>query len=606
MYKPIFFISLFAIFINVNAQFKEVSVPEHLKKAELYPFKSYVPMDLKKNPAIMQKTFDDHVIGQTTYDLQTFNALQQRIYAFPDGTIGLTYMKGFELGTWSDRSTGYNYFNETEWGSNPTVIPEPGNSGWPCYAPLGQNGELVVSFYYDGDTWGLTFNIREVKGEGEWITSNLDGPDGYGISNPAMITNGPDNNYIHLLVSTRGGEYMGQSRAVLYYRSLDGGDTWDITSHFFEELGAEFFTWIPGDAYSWAAPKGETIAFSVGFLAEYGFIMKSLDNGDSWERTTVYENPYSPYPGGATPTFGAGDITQSIALDSQDKAHVVFGRMKYHYDIQGNMWYTPATEGIIYWNEDMNPLDTTIVSSYTLDYLIENGNIAGWIIGDSPLLGWGLYYVSLTSFPQINIDDQDRIFLFYSGLSSEHSAGSKNFRHIYGNSSSDGGFTWNGITDCNIDLIYLWAENVFPAASPTLSDNKIHMFFQSDDFQGLHVWTNEHDPTDNNIVYMSIETALLTSTNESFSNVNESVEIYSIYPNPFHNYTNLTMDLFQSCDVMLNIFDIQGKILRTESFGTIPKGKQVLKFERKDLNSGIYYYSLHTNESLKTGKLIIQ
>ena len=190
--------------------------------------------------------------------------------------------------------------------------------------------------------------------------------------------------------------------------------------------------------------------------------MKSIDNGDTWDQISVYENPYSTYSGGATPRFGAGDGTSAIALDSEGKAHVVFSRMVYYYNYQSQLLYVPATEGLIYWNESMPMLDTTSVSSYTLEHLEEGGNLIAWVTGGTSLLGFGTYYLSLTTWPQILIDEYDRIFVVYSGVSPICHNEVMNYRHVFMNSSDDSGETWNGIEDINNNLLYSFSECIFP------------------------------------------------------------------------------------------------------------------------------------------------
>jgi hypothetical protein len=610
MLRIITVLFIFLIASSTYAQFRSAKIPgDWNERAEIFPIKADQHLFLNhQKPVTVATSFDDEIVGNTIYDLQTFNSIQQRIFTHPDGTIGLTWMMGYQTGSWSDRGTGYNYFDGTVWNDYPMNIIEDESTGWPCYAPLGESGEIVVSFYYADNEWYLVFNKREIKGEGDWESFYLFGPEGYGLSNPALITNGPENGVIHLLANSRGQDFFGQSRTLFYYRSMDGGETWDIEHYYFEELGSEYFSYIPGDSYSWAAPNGDTLAFSVGFLAEHGFIMKSYNNGDSWEKVLVYENPFAPYQGGATPVFGAGDITQSVSLDSQGKAHMVFGRMKYYYNAQGIQYYFPATEGLIYWNESMEPLDTTIVSSYTLEYLIESGNLVGWVIpnmGDSTLLGWGEYYVSLTSFPQINIDELDRIYVLYSGVAAGYELGSKNFRHIYGNSSNDGGLTWNGITDCNVDLIYLFAENVFPAMSPTFYNNKIHLFFQSDIAPGLHVWTNEHDPVNNDIIYMSLDTYQLTGL-DSHQNDSESTLQLHCFPNPCNDKANITFKLETNSRVILKIYSNQGNLVRIEDVGRKEEGTHQFLINRNDLPAGIYCLSIETDDQIHSSKIIFQ
>ena len=592
------------------AQFRVVKVPAHLiKKAEKVPDKTPLQSGIISKPDIIGQKYDEAIVGETIYDLQTYNSLQQRIYAYPDGTIGLTWMMGFETGAWGDRGTGYNYFNGQEWDTYPTIKLESVSTGWPCYAPYGENGEIVAAFYLEDPQWGIIFNKREQKGEGNWEEFYLSGPDDIGIAFPAMITSGPDNSYIHLIVVTIGEEYMGQPGALLYYRSLNGGETWDIEHEFFEELGPDFLTRVPGDGYSWADPRGDTLAFSAGFRSENGYIMKSFDNGDNWQKIAVYENPYSPYQGGATPVFGAGDFTSSVALDIGGKAHLTFGRMKYYYNNAGQAYYYPGTEGVIYWNEDMNPLDTTAVSSYTLDHLINKGNLVGWVTpynGDSTLIDWGDYYVSLTSYPQINIDEQNRIFILYSGVAAGYHNGSKNFRHIFGNSSNDGGISWNGIKDFNTDINYTFTECMYSPMSPTFTDNKIHFFFQNDDFAGLHVWTNEHGATTNNMVYMPIEISFLTATEKYETTEDNFFEVSQNYPNPFSDKSNIIVNLKTKSYLHFSILNFLGQVVHEINLGLKDKGKHRIEIDRKNLKPGIYFYVVSTEMDEVTGKMIIR
>lgn len=39
-----------------------------------------------------QKLFDNTIIGSTWYDVQSYTNVMQRIWAYPDGTVGATWM----------------------------------------------------------------------------------------------------------------------------------------------------------------------------------------------------------------------------------------------------------------------------------------------------------------------------------------------------------------------------------------------------------------------------------------------------------------------------------------------------------------------------------
>ena len=600
---------LLGVLYNSYCQFKEITIPEKLLNySEPFVSKPVNPLGYStSNPVIGQK-YDEAIVGETIYDLQGYNSLQQRIYNYPDGTIGMTWMMGFENGSWTDRGSGYNYYDGQQWLSYPTSRVEGTFAGWPCYAPLGATGELIVSFHYENSSWNLILNKRDQKGMGDWEESYIYGPDDFGLAFPAMITNGENKSNIHLLTVVLGGDYLGQDAALLYYRSQDAGQTWDIVEHYFEELGPTYLTKVNGDIYSWAAPRGDTLAFSVGFTTEDGYVMKSYDNGDTWQKIEVYNSPYSPYPGGPTPVFGAGDFTSSVALDSQGKAHVTFGRLKYYYNNQGVNYYIPGTEGIVYWNEDMPPLDSTSISSYTLDILINKGNLIGWIPpfnGDSTVIGWGNYYVSLTSYPQINIDDQDRIFVLYSGIAAGYHNGTKNFRHIFGNSSNDGGLTWNGIKDFNTDLVYNVAECMYSPLSPNFNDNKIHFFFQKDDSPGIHIWTNEHSAATNNMIYMPVDIPVLTGTNEIKNTQNESDFQVMVYPNPSNGQINLGLHLNNTDVFTFFLSDLNGKTILHKELGVLDRGENQFELNLSNLKPGIYFYQLIGSHSQAKGKFII-
>ena len=54
-----------------------------------------------------------------------------------------------------------------------------------------------------------------------------------------MITNGADHNTIHILALTYGSPYQGMVNALLYYRSQDGGQTWDINGELLDDINSD-------------------------------------------------------------------------------------------------------------------------------------------------------------------------------------------------------------------------------------------------------------------------------------------------------------------------------------------------------------------------------
>jgi len=601
----LFLLSFAMIAFGQNTLYNSIDI----NRTEKMPNFTLDPSGSEKPAMIVGQKLSASIIGGTYYDLQTYNSIMQRTFAYPDGTIGAAWMMAFQTTDWADRGIGYNYFDGTSWGEAPTESIASICTGWACYSPLGENGEVAVGYASPDDDWLLLLCKRDPKGTGDWEEFTLSGPEpGVGLVWPSMITGGTDLNTIHMLGLSTGDPGNGQDAALLYSRSSDGGDTWDIENHFFDELGPDYLTKVHADSYTWAAPHSNTIAFAVGFEAGHGCIMKSPDNGDTWEFMEVFNSPFYPEPGGATPIFGAGDGTHALAIDNNDNVHLVYGRMRHIYDETGAGFFYPATDGVIYWNETMEPLDTTIISSYTLDYLEENGNLAGRVTGDgiNGLMDYATYYTSLTSNPQIMIDQSNRIFILWTGVAPDFNNGLMNYRHIYGNSSSDGGMTWNGIVDLTDELVYLFSECIYPNIAPDVVDGQIHFTFQEDGEPGIFIWTGaQAEVGSNNITYMGIETDVLTGiTNPAAGS--STMEVSQNYPNPFTDATWIDVQMTLSSDIYFTVADVTGRTVYSEVYEKKGLEKFRIRFENQNLTSGVYYYTIKSGSGTYTGKMIIQ
>lgn len=602
----LFFLSLAIIAFGQNS----ISPTNFKDRVEQKPDFTVDPSGGAGPDIIVGQKLSETIIGGTYYDLQTYGAMGQRTFAYPDGTVGAAWMMAFQTTDWADRGIGYNYYDGNSWGEQPSESIATVRTGWACYTALGENGEIAVGHAQDEDeAWVLWFCKRDTKGSGDWNEFTLSGPEpGVGIVWPAIVSGGTDHNTLHVLGLTYGDEYMGQSAALLYSRSTDGGETWEIENFFFDEIGPDYFTSIEADGYAWAAPKGNTIAFSVGFDSNHGCIMKSNDNGDTWEFIEVYNCPFYPAPEEATPDFGAGDGTQSLAIDNDGNVHLVYGRMTHVYDETGAGFFYPATDGVIYWNESMEALDTTIISSYTLEYLQENGNLAGQVTGEGidGLMDFATYYTSLTSHPQIMIDQSNRIFVLWTGAAPDFDNGLLNYRHIYGNSSSDGGLTWNGIIDMTDDLLYLFSECIYPSIAPDVVDGQIHFTFQDDSEPGIFVWAaSQAEAGSNNITYMGIETDALTGITNPAAGLN-AMEVSANYPNPFSDVTYIDVQLEKPSEILFTVADVAGRNVYRQSYQKAGTDKLRIQFENQELNRGVYYYTIQAEAGSYTGKMIVQ
>lgn len=81
------------------------------------------------------------------------------------------------------------------------------------------------------------------------------------------------------------------------------------------------------------------------------------------------------------------------------------------------------------------------------------------------------------------------------------------------------------------------------------------------------------------------------------------------YPNPFNPTTKLQFQIPTAGKVKLNIYDINGRLVKEVFSGEKEAGLHTLDWNAKDLNgkqvaSGVYFFSVQFNNTLLTKKMI--
>jgi len=622
--KKVLFLSAALVFgLSTFAQFKPAKVSEQFRNVkaikpaqavqETMNFSTAANYSVAPAPA---KAINEVQIGNTRYDLQSNASVQNRIYLYDDGTIGASFTFGLTETAFADRGTGYNYFDGSAWGANPTAKIELNRSGWPSYAPLGA-GEIVVS--HNGST-GLLINKRAAKGTGTWEQSVLVGP---ACSNgttallwPRMITSG---NTVHIIACTDQATapavwtYEGLALAIVYIRSTDGGATWDapriLPGMDSASIVSTYIAGFGGDSYGWANPVGDTVAFVVGDDWKGLFYMKSTDGGTTWTKTTVLDIPApTVFP---TAKFCTTDGYQAIALDKNGKAHIAFGRTRVYMSAASadSSFYYPYTDGLVYWNEDMPVLDTVQLGD--LNGLNNAGQLIGYMEdynGDTTInfptpasadeLAVGKYFNSLSSFPQIHVDADDNLFISYSQCREDKidANGTKLYRHLFLYKRVTGDTT---NTDLTADIIHDYDECVFGSMSQT-SNDRIHIIYQADDTPGLAVRGDETAYGDNFIYYVAVD-KIETGVNE-----NEAAVNMNIYPNPTSEYSYIDLNLQKASKVNVTITNLVGQEVFNKEFGQLSAGNHMLTVNVNNLNSGIYFYTVQSGNERITKKVIIK
>ena len=455
-------------------------------------------------------------IGNTYYDLQTWRAMQKRSYSFADGTIGSVWVRAESWPGFNDKGIGYSYYDGSQWNEIP--FPETSiTSGWasfPSYSAFGENGEICFS----QGTNKLIISSRQEKGTGEWDESYFTGT---GQKHPDIVTTGTNHSVINLLYLSPDGSFNGTNAqpargAIKYARSGDGGQTWDIDMEVPGLGSAEYLGFTIG-SYSWAEPQNGVLAFVAGDYLTDLILMKSIDGGETWQKTIIWEHPYPMFEifTFESDTFYCNDGGISVALDSDGDANVSFTLSRvYSTIVQDTIWYDPEIGGVVYWNEERD------IFSNNINALNPYGHPESELEEDYSLIGWpqdidnngeidlgenyGVYPTpGLCTMPQIVLNSYNQIVVLFS-LANENIGGETNsFRHIWARNSGNSGDSWGDFLDLNQDLIYIFSECIYPSVLQQYIDLEyIYLSFQKDGQPGLSYPALPYYP-ENDIVFLS-------------------------------------------------------------------------------------------------------
>ena len=585
----------------------------------------------------------------TYYDLQANGFVADRMHRFEDGTLGLvaTYAQNTN---WSDRGTGYDYYNGSEFIYDIENNPMPGRievekTGWPCYAQYGPEGEIMIA--HTGSQ--LTYYFREKKGEGDWDGPHyIPNPTGLGAATcdmtwPKLATSGPDHRIIHVLGADQDSDNLGDTY-LFYSRSTDG-ETWETT--YVPTIADWEHTIYSSDYYSLAANGNYVAILLCGDIMGHGYVIKSADNGETWEQIKFWDNPYAGLDWETDPNslFDEdhtmyGPETGCIAIDNNGMVHGVFSSHNYYHAELGtsyNFYHGKGIDGIFYWNETMGtmvapewvcPDDGTIIPSdphncfrmwWPYDgageYVVRNfesNNLIGFI--DPELYtdmendniyaeqDYYSFFQGCSALPACCIDESGVIAVGYSCPDALRlSNNNKYLRSIYvtfieapyrmadhyGEYTEEFGDIYYNqfkLQDAD-DFMHSYDEAVATMSPQNTTNMEFWFGYQADDTPGFLVpsGATQTSATDNYIW------ATMVKPNIEGLAVEEQVAAANtkmdIYPNPVVNQLNVKLEN----NAEISIFNIMGQnVLNMQGV------KGVNTINVNDLTSGVYFISAGT------------
>ncbi len=405
-------------------------------------------------------------------------------------------------------------------------------------------------------------------------------------------------------------------------RTQDGGVSWQVQV-------------LPTskDLISIAFLKGS----SVGVIGGMNIILTSVDNGLNWSvyrewnppatdstyevcvaaRGTVFDlfiNKWAPGPYPYT-------SSTYFQLDENFSEREIFVRASKMYKIKANDQDRRDNYAYVVWAQEFNPFGATNV----LLYLDKNFNL---IANRNYTNNYGLFDL---------ISSQ----LFYNSYSSSHSNGYSKGQHLLAVSTGEAvseffyetASNWNGhyiytlrgipynagsavedITDRN--SIYIVGANEQDRDNPRtrscikrldLSQNRIYPELSLD-----NVFLNGFTSTEDALYAWSSTGSILrklrnANEEEGKINTNESKKFKSgNYPNPFNPTTTIRYSIPEDSKVSLRVYDITGKeVANLVNDEMKEAGDYSAVFNAGNFSSGIYFYTLISNNSTSTKKMML-
>jgi len=496
MKKAIFIIVALALSTALPAQVKvnkekPQAVPLNMEQNRCYTgfeFEQdeYLPPLSAPNKMIPSNQFYS-LIGQTHYSLPTNRNSRNTIGFKPKSTDGAAVWTTSTMVS-ASRGTGINYYhvNENLW--DPILASderiESVRTGWGTHG-FTHDGEVVVA--HNGVD-GLTVNTRNMVGQGTWQQSTLLGPQYLlaptqsmpGVATTSILwpTMATHKNTVHIVCVTdqwpapityppnyepnpdvHPHGYLGFTTLPLYYRSTDGGITWEAPRDFREYGMTNFECFrISGDSYVLAVRENHVVLL---YHDKIGFInyMESKDGGDTWVKKTVYDFGLE-FDQSANAEPRLVPTTAAVFIDEDHKVHVAFGTQCFLKEAGQGYYYPNLPIGMVYWNDAHEPINWQELRGWRNGRTLEDWNweeYPGYITLPS-VLGFDKFYQWMSGpdynteafsnngwaiYPRIIAKD-GRVYLSYqSPLDWPLSSGNNFFRGIFITVSEDNGETWD-------------------------------------------------------------------------------------------------------------------------------------------------------------------
>jgi Secretion system C-terminal sorting domain len=608
-------IAVSAIALSASAQSQRFQQPQLSKTRMESAYPSYettlstpsnAPTNAKPGSSISPNAKSallwEQVIGYSTYDNQSNNSNQNRIYLDEQDQAHATWTFSLQPSTWPDRGTAYNMGQGYVWGVEPYQREESFRTGWPGLTKLGNGGEAVICH---SGTGALTMHSRSAMGSGAWTTGTVPSNLGTDVLWPRSVCDGNTLHVIGLTAPTGlgGTAVAGVDGNLIYWRSDDNGATWTIQDHIFPELDSNEFKDIEADSYAIDARNGK-VAIAIFSEDHDSVILTSADGGNTWTSTVFMNFPIAGYEGdnvtdieldGVVDTMNTTDGTGALIIDGNGMAHIAFGYFAFFDDTAGDSLYTTfMTEDLLYWNESYATDELYIIGSVEL---ADDGNTTFDVtIDQAPD-----YRTSMASMPTMGEDADGNLYVVFAAADEAY-LGDQVFRHLYVSTTPDQGVSWNPQVELTPDVDVNEYEYVFPSMDQVVGD-QMHIVAERDNEPGLIVRGDLDASSENEIIYLAVTTDL-DIAGASVNELQSNDLAFSVYPNPSSGM--ITLAGSNLANVPVRVYNAMGQEVLSTRISKEFNANDMQQFDFTGFPAGMYSIVLGNGTNRVSQEFLIQ
>ena len=588
------------------------------------------------------------ILDFTYYDWQSNAGPITRTIVWPDGKVNFAYTIALVDG-YADRGTGIGTYDAV----NDEWIPLEGRvetekTGFGSIARYKENGIVVAAHTATECPIYILENKDDLAAGILSRAGTLNGT--YDPCWPNVMTSGPNRDIIHVVVTANGADGQstnvpgaeGANTPIVYFRSTDGGLTWDKENVVLPYMGSEYgLDWGSNVCYWMETSEDNCLALVVNNAWSDCFVLCSYDDGETWTKKTFWHHP------GVTTTFD----TWFMYPRWTSAQWGLNGELCVAYELNGSTGepgsgsYYPGLAGVAFWSENLpyhgeadpvwgadptNPKPMQPGQSFIMDsaYIHQDIRDSWWAWGDqathemwpefmgylppldaagnpedpytatefniSDLSLHGTYNCGAVAMPVLcmlpGCDGWDMVAVWVA--LDENNMDNGNYLYkVFASYSGDGGRTWEPQIQLTTDFEFEISECVYPQAA--VIGQTLVVAVQMDGQNGSYVMGNDDGGDDNYYQGLTFELGdLFPNAGVGVPEVSHNTHM-SIYPNPAVDQLNVTLS--QNSEIV--VYTIMGQRVKSVE-GHV--GANVI--DLSGLTSGVYFI----NAGADTQKFIVK